>query len=267
MENRWLALAAGNSRLHWGLFEDQQLLQVWHLPLLEFNESRPRNLQCWSEWWSQFPPLEADTLRNWPEGPPELWLASVVPSQSAVWSTYPNLHLLHLQDVPLKKVYAGLGLDRAITLWGAGITYGWPCLVIDSGTALTLTGADTGATLIGGAILPGLGLQLRILSDSTAALPLIGFPQALPELWAQDTATAIQSGVLYAAVAGLSYFILEWLNKYPDSRIVLTGGDADPLSHYLSEWSCQTQSTRLLHPVITEPHLIFLGIKAMRDLV
>jgi type III pantothenate kinase len=68
-----------------------------------------------------------------------LYLASVVPSQTALWQTYPDVHIITLDQVPLQGVYPTLGIDRALALWGAGETWGWPMLVIDAGTALTLT--------------------------------------------------------------------------------------------------------------------------------
>ena len=68
-----------------------------------------------------------------------------------------------LEDIPLEGLYPSLGVDRALALWGAGATWGFPCLVIDGGTALTLTGGNGDGFLVGGAILPGLRLQLQSL--------------------------------------------------------------------------------------------------------
>ena len=54
-----------------------------------------------------------------------------------------------------------------------GETGGFPMLVIDAGTALTFTGADANQCLVGGAILPGLRLQLASLGQKTGQLPLL----------------------------------------------------------------------------------------------
>ncbi len=269
MYNCWLALIIGNSRLHWAIFADQQVLHIWHSPLSEFKGFQQRSFQDWTEWQAVFPPFLSDSSENHLCLPyPELWLASVVPSQAAFWSAYPNLNLLKLSDVPLQQVYSGLGLDRAIALWGAGVTYGWPCLVIDGGTALTFTGADTSATLAGGAILPGLALQFRALASSTAALGLVELPQELPTLWGRDTATAIQSGILHTAIAGIVHFIKQWTQTYPDSKIILTGGDAEQLSIYLKRWVLQCRGQELncqLNCLITDPMIIFKGMQALRS--
>jgi type III pantothenate kinase len=266
MHNRWIALIVGNSRLHWALFAERQQLQVWHSPLSEFKGFQQRSFQDWAEWQPFFPPFRSAPLGNDLYSPyPELWLASVVPSQSEFWSTYPNLHLLQLSDVPLRQIYAGLGLDRAIALWGAGTTYGWPCLAIDGGTALTLTGADASASLVGGAILPGLRLQFQALASSTAALGLIELPQELPTLWGKDTATAIQSGVVNTAIAGIRHAMQQWTKTYPDSKIVVTGGDAEPLSLYIKRWVLQYEEPgQELNCLITDPTVIFTGMQALR---
>ena len=160
-------------------------------------------------------------------------------------------------------VYPTLGIDRALTLWGAGVTYGWPALVIDAGTALTLTGADATGTLVGGAILPGLGLQLRSLSQDTAALPALSLPAQLPDYWAKDTNTAIQSGVIYTVLTGLGQATMQWLNIYPNSALLLTGGDAAMLATYFQQWQSSSELSRLNVKLITDSNLLFQGIAAL----
>jgi type III pantothenate kinase len=244
----WIALSVGNSRLHWALFFHDNLQQIYHTPHPALDLP-----QDWSE-WQQLCPFVAQANFY-----PELWVASVVPSQTQLWQHYPNVTVLERADIPLQGMYPTLGLDRAIALWSAGITYGWPALVIDGGTALTLTGADAEGRLVGGAILPGLGLQLQSLQSKTAELPWVDLPDQLPALWASETKTAMQSGVVYGAIAGLTYRIEQWLVHHPKSQIVLTGGDADVLETYLKLWrqqnplywiqSLKLDSQRLLHGI------------------
>jgi len=81
---------------------------------------------------------------------PELWIASVVPTQTALWRDYPRSHCLTLEQIPLQDPYPSLGIDRALALWGAIVTSGAPVLVIDAGTALTFTAANGDRRLIGG---------------------------------------------------------------------------------------------------------------------
>jgi type III pantothenate kinase len=255
----WIALAVGNSRLHWAMFLNNSLQHTCHTLPPEpevFLNALP---QDWSAWQSLSP------LFQQVHPYPELWVASVVPLQTQLWRQYPNATLLERSDIPLQGMYPTLGLDRAITLWQAGTAYGWPTLVLDSGTALTLTGADAAGFLVGGAISPGLSLKLRSLQTGTAGLPLATLPLHLPELWARDTDVALQSGVIYEAIANLIFRIEQWLIPYPGSQITLTGGDTDVLMAYLQRWHQQISPLEWLYRLKTAPHLIFEGIAALRS--
>jgi type III pantothenate kinase len=128
-----------------------------------------------------------------------------------------------------------LGIDRALAVYGAGKRYGFPCLVIDAGTALTFTGVDGNQSLVGGGILPGLGLQLGSLGEKTAQLPQIILSPHLPPRWAKDTQKAIASGILYTLLAGIRSFSQDWWQQFPESGIFLTGGDAPLLHTFLQQ--------------------------------
>lgn len=257
----WLALMIGNSRLHWALFGGEQLYCAWdteHLPANVGQQLAKR--QTLSDLPVELPfDLLKEIGIERSSHPLPLCLASVVPRQTALWQTYPNVHIITLNQVPLQSVYSTLGIDRALALWGAGETWGWPVLVIDAGTALTLTGADADHCLVGGAILPGVSLQLESLNQKTANLPLINLKDvgSLPSRWAMNTPEAIQSGVIYTTIAGIRDFIEAWWQKLPDSCVILTGGDHSVLLRYL-----QAQSPDLAARVIPDSHLIFWGMRS-----
>ncbi|HEY9844990.1 MAG TPA: type III pantothenate kinase, partial [Candidatus Caenarcaniphilales bacterium] len=144
---------------------------------------------------------------------------------------------------------------------------GWPVLVIDAGTALTFTGAEADHRLVGGAILPGLGLSVRSLAQSTAALPRIELPHTLPSRWAITTAEAITSGIVYTTLAGTIDFIEAWWQEFPEGWIVLTGGDHAVLFNYLTAGSTRTAcSPDWMARLIRDPHLVFWGLRSLRQL-
>lgn len=235
-EGSWLALMIGNSRLHWAKFVGESLEDAWDTEHLSAEGGR-----------GELPDYRLP-----------LYLASVVPTQTAFWQTYPAVHILSLDELPLGGVYPTLGIDRALAVLGAAEVWGSPVLVIDAGTALTFTGLDANYQLIGGAILPGLGLQLRSLAQKTAALPKVNLPQHLPPRWAAETSVAIESGIIYTVLAGIQDFILDWRNQYPESQIVLTGGDASQLLNYL-----QNQSPQRSAEIMVDPNLIFWGMRSV----
>lgn len=228
----WIGLMIGNSRLHWAKFEGNTLQQTWD---------------------SQHSKIDFSLIENLP-----LYIASVVSSQTKVWENYPKVKIINLEDVPINGLYPTLGIDRALAILGASNSYKFPCLVIDAGTALTFTGVDNNYTLIGGAILPGLGLQLQTLATKTAGLPHVKLPEVLPPRWAKSTPEAIKSGVIYTILAGVKDFIEDWGTQFPQSEILLTGGDGQLLWNYL-----HNQFPNIAQKVKVDPYLIFWGMREL----
>jgi len=251
----WLGLVIGNSRLHWAWFVNDVLESVWDTDHLSTAIDSPGALL------KIFPPQYQQLVcKKIQEKSIFLCLASVVPKQTLIWRNYPTKKVLALADLPLKGIYPSLGIDRALAVCGAGKKYGYPCLVIDAGTALTLTGVDRQETLIGGAILPGLGLQLKSLHQKTAALPQVALADDLPTRWALSTEEAISSGIVYTLTAGIYGYIEDWLTQYPDSSIIFTGGDSQIIvQHFNSLYP------RISELIVIDQKLIFWGLKIAKE--
>lgn len=243
LNDRWFALSIGNSRLHWAEFIGTDLHHSWITPHLSADEAQQV--------------INTQLTQN-----AALYIASVVPEQCQHWERYPSVHVITLEHVPLKGVYPTLGIDRALAVWGAIDTVKSPVLVIDAGTALTFTGTD-GEQLVGGAILPGVGLQFQSLHEGTAALPDAGdsltAQHRLPPRWARNTTDAIASGILYTLLAGLRDYITAWWQQFPDSPVLLRGGDRDRLHTHLTLYD-----PALATKVTIEPRLIFWGLRSVR---
>lgn len=264
----WFALVIGNSRLHWAWF-DRFTLQTWDTPHLSAESIATLIRHDFDFKRCPETAATAATINPPPVSQVPLWIASVVPAQTILWQAYSKAHLITLDQIPLQHLYPTLGIDRALALWGAANTLGLPALVIDAGTALTFTGADAERRLIGGAILPGLGLQLRSLTEHTATLPNVPLPHVtLPPIetqtllslprWATNTVEAIASGIIYTLLAGLQDFVVAWRQQFPESVIVLTGGD----SHILHQhW--QHQHPAIASQIKVDPNLAFWGIRAI----
>ncbi|MBW4495093.1 MAG: pantothenate kinase [Oscillatoria princeps RMCB-10] len=255
----WLALTVGNTRLHWARFTGSTLEASWDTPHLPAAAAQKLigtqfDAKVWSE-VGEVPALPANAAHS---PPTAMWIASVVPEQLQLWLSWAGARAITLDRVPLRGVYPTLGIDRALAVWGAGTQLGWPVLVIDAGTALTFTGANGNLQLVGGAILPGLRLQLMSLAQKTAALPAVELAGELPPRWAADTPNAIASGVIYTALAGVRDFIENWWQEFPESAVALTGGDSTALHTYL-----QTLCPEIAAKVTADPHLIFWGMRSI----
>jgi type III pantothenate kinase len=238
----WLGLVVGNSRLHWGWFQGGKLRQTWDSP----HVTQPTMT------------LPDFIVQRVGKTEITVYIASVVPAQTHLWQGLQPQREITLQDIPLQGMYATMGRDRALALWGAICRYHSPILVIDGGTALTFTGAGSQQEFVGGGILPGLRLQFQTLSQATAALPQIPIPQQLPTRWGKDTPTAIQSGITYTILAGVQDYITHWWREFPQSQVVFTGGDGGWLYRQLS---LRFEENRELLNI--DPHLAFWGMQAV----
>lgn len=128
-KHNWVGLVIGNSRLHWAWFQGDNLQKAWDSEHIVTNSI---DLELLKE---ILPFFTSDRISNLP-----IYVASVVPSQTFLWQTYSQTNLLTLDNIPLQGVYPKMGIDRALALLGAGATLGFPCLVIDAGTALNVYG-------------------------------------------------------------------------------------------------------------------------------
>ncbi len=256
----WLALMIGNSRLHWAWFLNSTLQQTWEISYLSSEAIAALLTPTLNPLSKSIPDEACDLLRPLtlhPHSP--LWIASVVPSQTALWQVYPQVRVLSLGQVPIKGLYPSLGIDRALALLGASKTLGFPVLVIDAGTALTFTAIDEQAQFFGGAIVAGLQTQLRSLFQNTAALPSVDSQSAvMPCRWAMSTPDSIRSGIIHTLLASIQDYSEAWLERFPVGAIALTGGDRDVFFQHL-----QTQFPVLATQIIVDPNLIFWGMQAV----
>ena len=119
---------------------------------------------------------------------------------------------------------ASIGSDRIVNAFATRKIYGYPSVCIDFGTATTFNVINSKGDFQGGLILPGVQSFSRLLSQTTAQLPLTVFtaPTSVIE---QSTETNIRSGTVYGYVSmieGLLQRIRHELNY--DFITVATGG-------------------------------------------
>jgi type III pantothenate kinase len=150
------------------------------------------------------------------------------------------LILSHHMDTGLNlkiKAPEELGTDRLANAAGAYALYSGPVAVIDFGTATTITVVDVNGDLVGGAIMPGVGLMNDMLAQRTSKLTKVPLEQPGPAL-GTDTAGCIRSGLLIGTAGAVERILdeIETETCYR-FRVVLTGGYA-----------------HLIGPFVTRPH-------------
>lgn len=89
-----------------------------------------------------------------------------------------------------------LGSDLFANAVAGYARYGGPCIVVDFGTALSVTSVGDSGTIMGVAIAPGINTALAALSGNAAQLPTV--PLELPNaVIGTNTVHSIQAGIMH----------------------------------------------------------------------
>ena len=119
---------------------------------------------------------------------------------------------------------AQLGSDLVVGAVAALAEYPVPMVVIDFGTATTITVINNKNDLLGGMILPGVRLSLKSLASGTSQLPEIAL-EPPKKFIGTNTVDCMKSGILYSTAYGIDGFI-ENIEKELGEKvtIIATGG-------------------------------------------
>lgn len=141
-----------------------------------------------------------------------------------------------------------LGKDRIADAVGALHEYPVPLMIVDMGTATTISVISKEKKHIGGMIIPGVRTSLNSLSEHASQLPFIPI-EAPNHLIGRNTVDCMKSGVLYgnaSMIDGLIDRIAEQIGEEP--TVVATGGLSQLITPY-----CK-------HRVIYEENLLLKGL-------
>ena len=123
-----------------------------------------------------------------------------------------------------------------------------PLIVIDMGTATTMTVLDPNGAHLGGCVCPGVKISLEALTGNTSLLPGIQLDSPKQAL-GRNTADAMRSGIMFGTAAMLDGMIDRFRAETGwDFTIVATGGLAKhivPLCH---------------NEIVYDRHLIIKGL-------
>ena len=229
-----LAIDVGNTNLVVGVFEGSKLIESWRLAT--------DNRRSADEYGTM---IESMIIREGikPSEIDDIIISSVVPS---ILFTLEHMCLKFYNKNPIvveqgiktgiKNKYENpkqLGSDRIVNCVAAHQRYGGNLIVIDFGTATTLSCVTSDGEFIGGAIAPGLKTQAAALFEHTAKLPNVDLE--LPGKYiCKNTSEAMQSGLIYGHMGFTEHMIrgmkqemsAETGTAPEDIRVVATGGMA-----------------------------------------
>lgn len=142
-----------------------------------------------------------------------------------------------------------LGNDLIAAAVGAVNQYGNPVIIIDIGTATTLSVINENNEYLGGMIAPGPYTSMKALAALTSQLNEIELT-ATDKIIGTNTADCIRIGTLTAQSAMLDGMLDKIINslKIPNVKIIATGGFAKKITAMCT------------HNIICDDNLIFKGL-------
>ncbi|GBD24391.1 Type III pantothenate kinase [bacterium HR29] len=250
-----LALDIGNTSIHIGLWNGQELAATWRIGVE--TEKLP------DEYGVLFTSLlatrgferrQVDACIIGCDVPP------LLPTIQAVSRDYFGVEPLvvgHGLRTGMRILYDNprqLGADRIIDAVGAVHLYGKPCIIVDFGTATVFDAVNAKGEYLGGAIAPGIGIASEALFQRAAMLYRVQIERP-PAAIGKNTVTAMQSGILFGYVGlveGLVARFKEELGGNP--KVIATGG-----------WSRQIAAeTRCID--IVDPELTLKGLRIIYEM-
>ncbi len=242
-----LAIDIGNTTISLGIMKGEEAVQVLHLETALGNVALRRKLcAVLLKWQKKYQPIS------------EIIICSVVPK--TLKTIKPFLKMIFGKaplvigkdiKVPIKNLYKNprqVGQDRLVGAYAAKIQYGFPCVVVDLGTAITFDIVSKKGEYLGGLILPGLRMSVESLFKKTALLPKVKI-QKPKELIGRDTKNSILGGIFYGygtLCDGLIQLISKELKVRP--KVIVTGGHTFLMKEFSREIST------------VDRHLVFKGI-------
>ena len=117
-----------------------------------------------------------------------------------------------------------VGADLVVGGVAAIADYGAPCIVLDLGTATTITVIDKNRSFIGGAIVPGVDLSFSALSAGTSLLPDISIT-APEKVISTNTVDCMRSGAVFGTASMIDGMIDRMESELGEPcTVVATGG-------------------------------------------
>lgn len=251
-----LAIDAGNSTVAFGFFEGDELVSVFRAESRSY--AQPDEYLAFLNAHMGRAGIEPANITG-------VVISSVVgplvhvlfETVKCITSATPMLISSRLKALGVKVRYATpetLGGDRLASASAAYAAFGGPVIVVDFGTATTLTVVDGDGGLVGGMIAPGLLTGYEALIARTSGLPRVGLTTPKDAI-GTSTLEGLQSGIIYGHADMVGGLVRRAESELKETaRIVVTGGLAGLVVPHMGR------------EVQVEPNLTLMGLLGIYNL-
>ncbi len=217
-----LAVNIGNSNIRFGLANGNDIQLSWTVNTKPFR-SRDESYVIFKSMYSEYD-VTISNIKG-------IVIGSVVPHQTEIVAdALERIHgikpVIVDRNTPsqIHQESKQMGTDLYANAVAANYLYKGNTLVLDFGTAFTITGVEENGNVLGVVIAPGVITSLKALIGDTAQLPDIEFK--LPSsVLGKDTQTCMQSGMVYGYLGMIEGFVERIKKEYNrDFYVISTGG-------------------------------------------
>jgi type III pantothenate kinase len=226
----------GNTKTMLGFVQDGEIVKTWKM-------ATHKDLSN-DEYISMFNRCLLEMKTTWDRTP--VCISCVIPSiTSALSKDISNQHhfISHQSPIDYKIQITkpqNLGSDMVAAAQGALTKHPAPLIIVDAGTATTISVLNRNKEFIGYAICPGMGISSEALFSSASALSSI--PLELPlQVMGKETSEAMLSGICIGHASMIEKMIERIENDLGEkTTVLLTGGAIETLipilpKHYIFE--------------------------------
>ncbi|MCH7537910.1 MAG: type III pantothenate kinase [Proteobacteria bacterium] len=247
-----LLLDVGNTRLKWGILDDDNIRRTGHIA---HDRIRELGLQ---ELTSKLPRrVDAVFASNVAGTSFATRLSGVVSMHCHCDVRFARSERRGWGVTNSYRQPRRMGVDRWVAMVGAWAETQAACLIVDAGTAVTIDALDDDGVHLGGQIIPGVVTMAQSLSSATSDIPLVRASAKRVandlEMFGHNTAAAVREGSQNAVVGAIERAVRTLQSNGYDPTIVLTGGDASRILKSLDE------------AVLHRPHLVLQGLAHMLE--
>lgn len=239
-----LAINIGNSNIRFALAEEVNVKHSWTISTKPYKTTGEYFMLFQNFAWQY--PMMLEKIK-------QVVIGSVVPNQTqviakAIYKTLNINPLIVDRNTPSEVFHHSNQMGTDLYANAVSAHYLYPKgkkIIVDFGTALTLTAIDEFGEVLGVIIAPGVMTSLNALVGQTAQLPQIDLVEP-NEILGKNTETCMQSGIIYGYVAMVDGLIQRIKNQIGQvQKVIATGG----LGHIYQPLSTEIDVDDKLHTI------------------